>query len=208
MSSLPAELDQVLTTSVAASHEAAANCRSPTLDVAALILQYRPFLKAIAAAEFPDQLRSRVDDSDLVQETMLKATRQADQFRGSTEAELESWLRETLLNQIRDCVKFNGRQQRDIRIEIPIASSMVAASYPAASEVVRKAETRDLIRKVVNELPDDYRTVILLRQQLDLSFVEIAEQMNRSPDAVRMLWARAILVLGEKLKSLKKETFD
>ena len=208
MSSLPVEPDQALTTSVAAFHVAAANCRRPTLDVAALILQYRPFLKAIAAAEFPDNLQSRVDDSDLVQETLLKATRQADQFRGSTEAELESWLRETLLNQIRDCVKFNGRQQRDIRIEIPIASSIAAASDPAASEEVRKAETRDLVQKVVNELPDEYRTVILLRQQLDLSFVEMAEQMNRSPDAVRMLWARAILVLGEKLKSLKKEFFD
>ena len=208
MSFLPVEPEHVLSLTVAASEKVEANCRNQPFDVAALILQYRPFLKAIAAAEFPDQLRSRVDDSDLVQETMLKATRQADQFRGSTEAELESWLRETLLNQIRDCVKFNGRQQRDIRIEIPIASSMVVASDPAASEEVRKAETRDLVQKVVNELPDEYRTVILLRQQLDLSFVEIAEQMNRSPDAVRMLWARAILVLGEKLKSLKKETFD
>ena len=203
MSSLPPEPDEVLVKTVAASHEAAASCRNQPFDVAALIVQYRPFLKAIAAAEFPDQLRSRVDDSDLVQETMLKATRQADQFRGSTEAELESWLRETLLNQIRDCVRFNGRQQRNIGIEIPIASSNVSAADPTASEEVRKAETRDLIRKVVNELPDDYRTVILLRQQLDLNFVEIAEQMNRSPDAVRMLWARAILVLGEKLKSLK-----
>lgn len=53
--------------------------------------------------------------------------------------------------------------------------------------------------KALNELPDDCRTVILLRQQMNLGFMEIAEQMHCTPDFVRTLWGRAILMLGEKL---------
>lgn len=200
---MPAEPDEMLTKNAAASQMSMANCRVQKLDVAALALRYRPFLKAIAAAEFPDHLKSREDDSDLVQETLMKATRQADQFRGSTERELEAWLRETLLNQITDCVRFHGRQQRNVGIEISVPVVNVAADDPTASEHVRTAEAKELIQRALSELPEDYRRVLLLRQQKDLTFVEISEEMQRTPDAVRMLWGRAILVLGEKLKSLK-----
>lgn len=203
MSSLPGEPDEMPTANVAASQESTANRRVQRFDVAAMVLRYRPFLKAIAAAEFPDHLKSREDDSDLVQEALLKATSQADQFRGTTEKELEAWLRETLRNQIRDRVKHHSRQQRDVAIEIAFPVSAIAETTTTVSEELRKSEAKEIVQRVVNEMPDDYRTVILLRQQMDLSFIEIAEQMQRTPDAVRMLWGRAILALGEKLKSLK-----
>jgi RNA polymerase sigma-70 factor (ECF subfamily) len=203
MSSLHSEPDEMLTSNVAASQELTANRRVQTLDVAAMALRYRPFLKAIAAAELPEHLKSREDDSDLVQEVLLKATRDANQFRGSTEKELEAWLREILINQITDCVRFHGRQQRDVGVEIAIPLAGLSADDLSASELVRKAEAKELTQRALHELPDDYRSVLLMRQQLDLSFIDIAERMQRSPDAVRMLWGRAILALGEKLKSLK-----
>ena len=203
MSSLPREPDEMLSSAVAASQEPMANCQVQTFDVAAMVARYRPFLKAIAAAEFPEHLKSREDDSDFVQETLLRATSQAEQFRGSTEKELESWLRETLRNQIRDRVKHHARQQRDLGNEVAFPVSYVAETIASASEEVRKTEAKEIVQRAVNELAEDYRTVILLRQQLDLSFVEISEHMRRTPDAVRMLWGRAILALGEKLKSLR-----
>ena len=203
MSSLHSEPDEMLMSNAAASQESVANCRAQTLDVAALALRYRPFLKAIAAAELPENLKSREDDSDLVQEALLKATREAKQFLGSTEKELESWLREILINQITDCVRFHSRQQRDVGVEIEIPLARLSADELSASEFVRKAEAKELTQRALHELPDDNRSVLLMRQQLDLTFTEIAERMQRSPDAVRMLWGRAILALGEKLKSLK-----
>ncbi len=74
------------------------------------------------------------------------------------------------------------------------------ASGPTASEELRSTESRDLVWNAVSELSEDYRTVILLRQQMNLSFVDIADNMQRTPDAVRMLWGRAIVALGAKLK--------
>jgi len=175
----------------------------PAFDVEALVLRYRPYLKSLAEAEFPEHLRTRVDDSDLVQETLLKAARQADQFRGSSEAELRAWLREILRNQITDCVRFHGRQQRDITVELSSPVYGLATSDPTASAELRDSESRERIWQAVKELPEDYQTVILLHQQMDLSFVEVAERMQRSPDAVRMLWGRALVMLGEKLKGMK-----
>lgn len=172
------------------------------LNVAEIASRYRPFLKTIAESEFPAHLRARCDDSDVIQETLLRATQHADQFRGSTQNELESWLREMLLNQIKDFMRFHGRQQRDAGIEKAVSISEVADSDPTVSEELRRIESRELIWKAVDELPQDYRTVMLLRHQVNLSFAEIAEQMDRSPDAVRMLWGRAVMVLGQKLKPL------
>lgn len=64
----------------------------------------------------------------------------------------------------------------------------------------KRTEAKGFLWKAVNELPEDCKTVILLRQQTDLNFGEIAEQMDRSSDAVRMLWGRAIMMLGEKFE--------
>lgn len=172
-------------------------------QIAAMVAACRPSLKAIAASLLPDHLKSRVDDSDLVQETLLKAVAQADQIRATCPAQVEAWLREILINSIRDCIKFHGRQQRSISREQFLPLDPVRATDPSASEQVRKAETREIILNAVTELPDDYRTVLLLRQQLDLTFPEIGERMQRSPDAVRMLWARALVALGEKLKAVR-----
>ena len=196
MSSLPAEPGEMLTKNAAAKPESAANCRVLQFDVAAIAERYRPFLKAIAAAEFPDHLQSRIDDSDLIQETLLRAAQHADQFLGTTELELKGWLRETLLNQIKDFVRFNGRQQRDVKAEFAVSMSEVAASDSTVSEELQKAESRELIWRTVNDLPEVYRTVMLLRQQKNMSFPEIAEQMERSPDAVRMLWCGQSWYLG------------
>ena len=74
---------------------------------------------------------------------------------------------------------------------------------PSAKEIAedeaRKTKARESLWKAVNELPEDYRMVILLRQQADLNFPEIAERMGRSPRDVRLLWGQAILELGGKL---------
>ncbi len=173
------------------------------MDVAAIALRYRPFLKAIAASEFPDSLKPREDDSDLVQEALLKATQQADQFRGTSEPELTAWLREILLNLVHDRIRYHHRLQRSIENEVLFPLESVAAVDATVSEQIRQAEARDLTQRALSELPEDYRNVLLLRQQMGLTFVEIADHLQRSPDAVRMLWGRAILLLGRKLRSLR-----
>jgi hypothetical protein len=51
------------------------------------------------------------------QESLLKAVAQADQIRAIYPKQLEAWLKETLVNSVRDCIKFHSRQQRTISRE-------------------------------------------------------------------------------------------
>jgi RNA polymerase sigma-70 factor (ECF subfamily) len=176
---------------------------APSLDIAAVVFSFRPSLKAIAAGLLPDHLKSRVDDSDLVQETLLKAVAQADQIRATQPEQLEAWLKETLVNSVRDCIKFHSRQQRSVSKEQFLPLESLRSTDPSASEQVRKAETNEIVLQAVMGLPDDYRTLLLLRQQMDLTFPEIGERMQRTPEAVRMLWARALVALGDKLNAMK-----
>lgn len=173
------------------------------LDANDLAARYRPFLKALAATEVLENRHTRCDDSDLVQQTLLRAAKHADQFRGNTSQELESWLAEMLRDQVRDAVNSDGRKQKEVGSQIAIAMFKAEKPGLAASDDLGAKESRDLIWRAVSALPDDYRKVILLRQQNNLRSEEIAKQMNHSPDVVRMLWARAVVALGDKLKSLR-----
>ncbi|MFO1004014.1 MAG: sigma-70 family RNA polymerase sigma factor [Planctomycetaceae bacterium] len=173
--------------------------RDGGLDIESVVQKYRPYLKALATEQLPLQLQSRLDDSDLVQEVLLRASREAEDFRGTSEAQLEAWLREILANCLKDNVRHNRRQMRDIRMEKRQILSVMAGSDPTPSEQIRRRESDNLIWQAVERLSEDHRTIILLKQQRGLSFVEIGERMQRSADAVRMLWSRALVALGEQL---------
>ncbi|MBI2479919.1 MAG: sigma-70 family RNA polymerase sigma factor [Planctomycetia bacterium] len=172
---------------------------SPT-KLAKLLGEHRPYLKNIAAAEFPERLQSQLDSSDLVQETLLRAFRKFGQFTGSTDAEFVGWLREILLNQIIDATRHHGRQVRDVSRNQSLPNAVSCDKTITGSEAVRRGETSERLKAALASLPEHYRTVILLRQEEDLTFEEIGQRMERSADAARMLWSRAILQLGKLMQ--------
>jgi len=182
--------------------------RSGQLDVAAMTLRFRDLLKQIAAQDLPAALKYRMDDSDLVQETLVRAVRCASEFRGTTNSELEQWLRGILKNQLIDSVRFHHRQQRDVSRDLHVSLPNLEGNEPTPSKILRGCESFARLWSIVDELPEDYQTVILLRQQMDLSFVEIGHRMGRSAEAVRMLWGRAVLILGKRLKEAERLSGD
>ena len=62
-------------------------------------------------------------------------------------------------------------------------------------------ERAQTLQRALERLPEDYRRVITLRHYEQHSFDEIGKQMERSPEAARKLWARAVELLKELLKS-------
>ena len=164
-----------------------------------LVECYRPWLRAMAASGLPDQVKSRLDESDIVQEVLFEACQDLEAFQGTTTTDLEAWLRQILQNQLVDTVRHHGRQRRSMHREVSSELGKMAAKEQTASALVRGQETREQLWQVLNALPEHYRAVILMRQQLDLTFVEIGERTNRSPDAARMLWGRAVLAMTEQL---------
>lgn len=78
-----------------------------------LLEHYRGYILSLANDELDVDLVARVAPSDLVQETCLQAARDFPNFEGSTEAELRTWLRRILLNNLGDLRRrFLGTQKR------------------------------------------------------------------------------------------------
>jgi RNA polymerase sigma-70 factor (ECF subfamily) len=79
-----------------------------------LLELYRNYLRLIARSLVEGALQTRLDPSDLVQETFLKAHRELDQFAGSTEPELVAWLRQILVRKLADEARYHHRQARNL----------------------------------------------------------------------------------------------
>ena len=153
------------------------------------------------------------DYEDLVQETMLGAYRDFEQFRGSTEGQLLAWMRQILIHRLHVYVQQHVlAAKRDVRREVALGpwraaldrSSMhLQAGFadPGRSPLsaVVQREGRQQLSDLLAELPEDQQRVVILRNLHGKPFEEIGRSLNRSSGAVRMLWLRAIKQLRHRL---------
>jgi RNA polymerase sigma-70 factor (ECF subfamily) len=154
-------------------------------------------------------LKEKCDPSDIVQQSLMEAWRSAAAFRGSTEAERTAWLRQivshVLAHEIR---RYRGTLKRDVGREFSIEKSLalssrklsaaLASELTSPSQQVAKREQLVHLADKLEEMPADYREVILLRNIEGLSHAQVAERMGRKEGAVRMLWVRALKCLREQ----------
>lgn len=154
-------------------------------------------------------LRGRVDPSDIVQQTLLLATRDAAQFRGTSDAELAGWLRGIMGHVLAHELQSVAAAKRDASLEVSMESlldqsaqrldDLLAATQTSPSQAVMIQEERLRLATVLESLPADHRDVLIYRHLEGLPFPEIAQRMDRSAGAVRMLWVRALAQLKEAL---------
>lgn len=94
-------------------------------------------------------------------------------------------------------------RKRDPRREVPLPNlrddAAPAADQTSPSVQVLAAEESAEVRAAVDELPEDWRTVLRLLHREGLTVAEAAERMGRSPAAVGKLHARAIGRLAARL---------
>jgi RNA polymerase sigma-70 factor (ECF subfamily) len=168
-----------------------------------LLEQFRNYLRLLARNGIDISLQGKEDPSDLVQETLLKAHKHFDQFRGRTEAELVAWLRQILANNLTDLArryyKAEGRRVgREQSLEQALLASsaavdrLLAGEGPSPSESAERRELAVVLADALTELSEDHREVLVLRNLQDRDWGEVAERLGRSVGAVRMLWARAL----------------
>jgi RNA polymerase sigma-70 factor (ECF subfamily) len=170
----------------------------------------RSYLGLLARAQLEQGLRSKVDASDLVQQSLLEAHRDFDRFEGRTEAEWLAWLRHILSNNAADMVRrFRGTQKRQTRREVPLRqpgddSQFVGVPEPAGCDPTPSQQLicrdRELqLAEALARLSPDHRQVVELRNLQRLPFDEVGRRMGRTRPAVQMLWARAIKKLQQEL---------
>lgn len=177
-----------------------------------LLERFRAYLTVLARVQIGRRLQGKADCADVVQETFLETARQFARFRGATEAEFVSWLREILAGRLAHLVRrYFGTQRRDVRLERELEADLdhssrglalaLAAPQNTPSEHAVAAEQESLLADALERLPEDYREVIVLRHVEGLTFPRIAERMGRSPDSVEKLWLRAVTRLRQAVGS-------
>src|SRR5438445_8066867 len=75
---------------------------------------YRDYLHLLARLQLDPRLRGKVDPSDVVQQTLVKAHQNQAQFRGQTAGEQAGWLRRILANTMIDAAR---KYQRELALE-------------------------------------------------------------------------------------------
>lgn len=168
----------------------------------------RNYLLLVAEHQLDRGLRGKLGASDLVQETFLRAGRGFDHFRGTNEEELLGWLRRILRNEAGQAVRrFRRAAKRDIRCEQPLSPSQGLArggelrgDIETPSRQLAAAEQLDRLAAALARLPKHYQQVIQLRNTERKSFDEIGKTLDRSPEAARKLWVRAIEQLRGELE--------
>jgi RNA polymerase sigma-70 factor (ECF subfamily) len=168
----------------------------------------RLYLLGVADRELDAQLRAKGGASDLVQETFLEAQRDFARFEGHSEQELLAWLRQILRNNLLNFARrYRGTDKRDADREVALGGdSGTGPSPPAAtptpSRQLMMDEQNQQLLQAIGRLPPDYARILTLRYLEERSFEEIATLMQRSDNAVRKLFSRAVALLEKELDTL------
>jgi len=152
-------------------------------------------------------LRGEEEARDAVQEAFLSAYCSLARFRG--ESSLSTWLHRIVINT--SLMKLRARARRP---ETPIEdllprfdgegrlASPTGSWAPDPEKAMRDRETCERVRRAIDELPEAYRTVLVLRDVEELTTQETAQVLSLTTTAVKVRLHRARLALRTLLETV------
>jgi len=171
-----------------------------------LVHRWRKYLLLIANQDLEQDLQAKIAPSDIVQQSLIDVQEHVTDFRGSSEAEFQAWVRTILKNNVAAARrKYKSSQQRDLKREVGIHDStgpkpsLVDPQDSPGTSALQNERTK-ILEVAMKQIPDHYRQVIQLRNFDELTFVEIARRLGGTEDSVRKLWSRAILSLQKEIQ--------
>jgi RNA polymerase sigma-70 factor (ECF subfamily) len=161
-----------------------------------LLERYLPALRRWARGRLPAWARDLSDTQDLVQDTLMQAVKHLDTFRPQRAGALQAYLRQALMNRIRDELRRSHR--RPTRSELP---DTIAAASASPLEQALGQEALEEYEAALASLRDSDREAIIARVELGQSYEEVAAILGKpSTEAARVAVHRAMLRLSEKMK--------
>jgi len=171
---------------------------------------YMPYLKRIATSEFGYRTaEARFNDSDIMQDTYLRATKAWSQFSGRTEPEFTQWMRTILKHRIQEIYRENTAQCRDQRREARAninASDSAQVHWlqpvdtgPSPGSRLIQGENALLLLAALEKLPTHQRQAVELRYLEHRKIREIAEVMDRSVGSVAGIIRNGLAALEAEL---------
>jgi RNA polymerase sigma-70 factor (ECF subfamily) len=169
--------------------------------------RHRRFLKRVVESRISSRLRRRVDPSDVIQETHLEACRQLGDFVSKRPLPFRLWLRKLACQRLMMLERRHViAAKRSVRREVPLShpsSVRLARSFlkssAGPSTICSQREMLRHVRECLEELSDDDREVLLLRNLEQLSNDEAAHVLEIEPMAASQRYGRALLRLRKSL---------
>lgn len=154
--------------------------------------RYVASLRRWAHGRLPRSARDLVDTDDLVQSTLMRAFNRVGEFEPRHEGAFLAYMRQILLNKIRDEAR-RGRR-RPAHVEIP--ADLPAGDRSVMDEVVGR-DNMERYELALAALPASHREAVVLRVEMGYRYREIAEGMELpTANAARKLVARALVRLA------------
>ena len=160
-----------------------------------LFARYLPSLRRWASGRLPRWTRDLMDTDDLVQETVVRAVKRIDRFESRHEGALQAYLRQAVVNRIRDEV---CRARRSPAADVLDDNAADPSASPLEEAIGAEAMAR--YEAALGRLRPEEREAIVTRVEMDGSYQQVAKALGKpSPDAARMAVSRALLRLAEEM---------
>ncbi len=180
----------------------------PIVDEA--VRGYRDYLKVLADRGLAADLKSKVDASDLVQETFAEVYREYYRFEGLPEEEFKALLIRMMMNNLKSFTRrYRGSLKREVAREVPLSGRredpgfglQVAAPGASPSECVSEEEDLQRLRTFLDRLPERDRLAVTWRAQDGSTYREIGVRLGCSGVAARKLWFRVVEKLRRQMNA-------
>jgi RNA polymerase sigma-70 factor (ECF subfamily) len=163
------------------------------------MLEYlRPRLVLWANSRLSGALRAKVEPDDVVQETLIAVHKSMDRFEGRDHRAFLGWVFRIAENRIRDMADYFGAKKRQ-------PDALVTFTQTSPSTAASRIEEVDKVAAALADLGEDHREVIRLRRFEERDVKEIGELMDRSENAVRILYCRALKALRQIMAQKESE---
>ena len=167
-----------------------------------LFARYLPVLRRWASGRLPRWARDLADTPDLVQETLLRTFKKIDRFDQRGEGAFQAYLRQAVMNRIRDELRSARRRPSGVAIDAELATEA-----PSPLEAAIGAEALDRYDAALEMISEDDRELIVGRLELGLTYAELAAATGRpTAGAARMAAVRALVRLAEGMNGPRPAT--
>ena len=160
-----------------------------------LFVRYAPAIRQWAHGRLPRWARDIADTNDLVQETLLQTFRNLNRFDYRGEGALHAYLRQGVMNRIREELRRHARHPARDALESGLEDD---GTSPLEAAIGQEAVER--YEAALASLMPEEREAIIARLELGLTHQEIADALGKpSADAARMTVARAMVQLARTM---------
>jgi len=160
-----------------------------------LVSRFLPLFTRWAHGRLPPGARDLAETDDLVQVTLVRALDHVEGFEPRRPGAFLAYLRQILMNQVRDEIRRAASRPRreEISDEHPSAA-------PTPLDTILSREKLEAYEAALATLPERTREAVVLRLEFGLGYQEVAEAIESpSANAARMLIARALVHMAEAM---------